>query len=180
MSRISRTDFLRGDFSGRRVPVRPPWAHEESLFVEKCTRCQQCIDTCPERIINKGRGGYPAVDFKLGECTFCGDCVRACKDGALHCPDEQFDAAKAWKIKATIQPDCLAHNGVECRVCGEHCESAAIRFQLIAGMAAIPRVNNELCNGCGACLAACPVVAVRIGAPASPARTMNNDLATAS
>ncbi len=179
MSRITRAGFLRGDVSGRRAPIRPPWAHRESLFVEKCTRCDECIAACPERIITKGRGGFPTINFKAGECTFCGDCVVACKDDALHCPDNQFDEATAWSIKASIQSNCLALNGVECRVCGEHCESVAIRFQLAAGMVAVPKLDDELCNGCGACLAACPIDAVHMGEPEYDAQAVNNEIASA-
>jgi ferredoxin-type protein NapF len=64
----------RGFFRGRPRPkaeIRPPWALAESLFTDCCTRCNDCIDACPEQIIVIGDGGYPTIDFKRGECTFC-------------------------------------------------------------------------------------------------------------
>ncbi|GAB4345362.1 MAG: ferredoxin-type protein NapF [Gammaproteobacteria bacterium] len=179
MSRISRFDFLRGDFSGKRTPIRPPWACLETEFVEKCTRCDECVSACPEKIITTGRGGFPAIDFHLGECTFCGDCVVACKEGALHAVDGSFDDRSAWKNKASILTNCLALNGVECRVCGEQCESQAIRFQLVAGGVARPRIDHAACNGCGACVAPCPTDAVFIRAVETDAHSTTDPMATA-
>ena len=179
MSRISRFDFLRGDFSGKRVPIRPPWALPEPQFLDTCTRCDACIAACPEHIITTDRGNYPVINFKAGECTFCGDCVAVCKDAALFCADHEFVDTSAWSIKAAIQPNCLAANGIECRVCGEHCESVAIRFRLTAGLVANPGIDHKLCNGCGACVAVCPVDAVHMGNAAAVMQPMNNDIATA-
>ncbi len=165
MSRISRGDFLRGDFQGARIPIRPPWAIEESAFVERCTRCDVCIEACPEGIVSRGRGGYPDVDFTRGECTFCAQCVAVCEPRALRAPREGATPDNAWPIKAAIQAHCLALNRVECRVCDEQCEARAIRFRLVAGAVATPDVDNAICNGCGACVAACPVGAVAMHSP---------------
>jgi ferredoxin-type protein NapF len=54
---------------------------------------------------------------------------------------------------------------VVCRSCGEVCDESAIRFKLEVGGIARPLLDQEQCNGCGACFAVCPVRAVRI-APA--------------
>lgn len=164
MSRISRAAFLRGDLHGRRTPIRPPWAIDEETFIDRCTRCDDCAQACPEKIITRGPAGFPAIDFRRGECTFCGDCAAACKPQALHMPRDATPDT-AWSIKAVIQPGCLALRRIECRVCGEQCEARAIRFRLAAGAVATPSIDSDLCSGCGACVAPCPVEAISVRIP---------------
>jgi ferredoxin-type protein NapF len=110
----------------------------------------------------RGDGGYPEVDFRHGECTFCGNCATTCRDGALR----RADTAAPWSIKAEIGTNCLALNQVECRVCGEQCATGAIRFRLRAGRVATPVLDPRSCNGCGGCVAACPAVAITVAEPA--------------
>jgi len=66
---------------------------------------------------------------------------------------------------AVIGPACLALNSVVCRSCAEHCAPHAIHFRLAPGGIAVPLVRAERCDGCGACLAACPVSAIVLQAP---------------
>ena len=151
----------RGFFRGRprpRVENRPPWALPEASFIDICTRCNDCLSACPEAIIISGDGGFPTIDFKRGECTFCADCITACKPHALIRSDEQ----PAWSIKASIAPSCLPHKGVECRSCGDYCDSRAIRFNPRIGGSPLPVIDAERCTGCGACVAPCPVNAITI------------------
>ena len=155
---VSRRQFLRGNFKAARPPQRPPWALAEEGFLDACSRCGDCIPVCPTRIIVVVRG-YPEVDFKRGECTFCGACALACKDGALPRATGQ---AIPWAIKAQIGPGCLARQGVECRVCGDHCPVAAIRFSPRLGGPPVAEVEAGSCTGCGACVAPCPVTAISL------------------
>lgn len=154
---INRMQFLRGDFNGRQSPLRPPWAKSESEFIESCTACNECRIACPEKIIVRGRAGYPLVDFKLGECVFCELCVEACPTDAL-----EKTEAQPWASCAEITADCVTTKGVICQSCGEHCESRAIRFIARVGEVARPQINQQSCNGCGACVAVCPVEAVEV------------------
>ena len=153
---VSRRQFMRGDFKARATPQRPPWALAEELFVDACSRCAACVPVCPTHIIVVVRG-YPELDFKRGECTFCGACAAACKDGALPRVDVQ---AVPWSIKAQVADNCLAKRGVECRVCGDPCPVAAIRFSPRLGGPPVAEVDTALCTGCGACVAPCPVAAI--------------------
>lgn len=141
---------------------RPPWAREERDFISSCTRCDACIDACPTAILVRADGGFPAVDFSRGECTFCGDCVTHCAPRALLRPAEG-DAP--WSSKARIGQACLAAAGVECRVCGENCPVGAIRFRPRIGGVALPQLEAEACTGCGACFAPCPTRAIVVQAP---------------
>ncbi|NNG13319.1 MAG: ferredoxin-type protein NapF [Halobacteria archaeon] len=161
-STINRAQFLRGDFSGRFRAVRPPWSQAEDEFVENCTRCGDCISACPQHILDKGRGGFPQVDFSRGECLFCGECVQACKVGVLAGWSPQGDSSAAWSIRASIGDRCLAQRGVECRSCRDQCDTAAISFRLVAGGVAQPQLDRATCNGCGACYSVCPVQAIEL------------------
>ncbi len=149
---------MRGDFSARRTPQRPPWALPEDSFVDACSRCGACVPVCPTHVIVVVRG-YPEVDFNRGECTFCGACALACKDGALPRADAQ---ALPWNIKAQIADTCLARRGVECRICGDPCPVSAIRFSPRLGGPPLAEVDAAACTGCGACAAPCPADAISI------------------
>jgi ferredoxin-type protein NapF len=159
---INRMQFLRGDFHGGGDPIRPPWALPELRFVEKCTRCGDCLTSCPRKIITEGRGKYPELDFSAAGCDFCGDCALACRTGAL-CRAEEAESPP-WLIKAAILPNCLSLNAIICRACGEICDERAIRFKLEIGGIARPLLDRDQCTGCGECFAVCPVKAVNISA----------------
>lgn len=151
---ITRRQFLRGDLSGRKAALRPPWALAETDFLAACTRCGECVKVCPQHILQLVRG-YPEVDFSRGECTFCGQCRESCAAHAL-----QATGVKPWYLQAAVANNCLAHRDVVCRSCGDACGEAAIRFSPRLGGAARPEILNERCTGCGACVAACPAGAV--------------------
>jgi len=161
---INRMQFLRGMFSARRAPKRPPWSLPEIQFLDSCERCDDCIKACPETILIKGRGGFPEVDFSQAGCSFCGQCLGACKGRALLGAVE--DRGGAWDLRAEITGECLSMRGVVCRSCGEVCDERAIRFRLEVGGIARPLLDESVCSGCGACFSVCPVRSVLIDAPA--------------
>ncbi len=154
---ISRLQFLRGDFTGRAAPQRPPWALPEARFTELCDGCGDCIGACPEGILVSGRGGFPQVDFGRGGCTFCGECVQACGTGAL-----ADGSGRAWSLKAYIDETCVTNRGVECRSCGDHCDPLAIRFRPRAGSVARPMLDQAQCTGCGSCQSVCPAGSIQM------------------
>lgn len=156
---ISRKQFLRGKFRGNHDLIRPPWAINENHFTDLCSRCGDCITSCPENILTAEAAGFPLIDFKKGECSFCEACVNACKTGAL---SKTNDTDRPWTIVAHIEQSCLAKKGVECRICGDNCEIEAISFRYALRAAAQPEINNSSCTGCGACVATCPVNAIDI------------------
>lgn len=153
----SRRGFLRGRVRSGASPVRPPWALPEATFLAACTRCRNCAIICPTRIIQIG-DGYPHVDFSIGTCTFCGECVRVCAPAALR----RTENAAPWQRKARVKEGCLANRGVECRICGEQCEAEAIRFLPRAGGLPAPEVLPDRCTGCGACVAPCPARVIEV------------------
>ncbi len=160
VTNAERRQFLRGDMKLRRIPVRPPWALPEERFTSVCTRCSDCVDACDKGLISIGSGGFPQVDFRRGGCTFCGDCLAACAPKALD--GDNTEPARAWSLRAEVQAQCLAVNGVVCRTCGDVCEPRAIRFQLEIGGRARPQIDQDRCTGCGNCIGPCPVQALSV------------------
>jgi len=148
----SRRRFFSAGYS---VPgKRPPWALGEDTFTSLCNRCDACVRACPQRVLSRGAGGFPTVDFSRAGCTLCGACVEACERGALARAGEPFP----WRARITQR--CVSLRGVECRICAENCEAGAIRIRLRPGEGARPELDPELCNGCGQCIAPCPVAAI--------------------
>lgn len=150
MSNINQS--RRRLFSRRKSNVnRPPWSRQDIEFTDICTRCDKCIEACETKIITKGDGGFPEVNFTIDECTFCKKCVEAC-------PEPLFTATDVspWQIAATINDTCLARQGIWCQSCKDACDPRAISFTPAIGKAPQPQIDADICNGCGACVAPCP------------------------
>lgn len=162
-AQVNRMQFLRGDFKGKEMPIRPPWAIDENLFTDICTSCGECIAQCPTHIIRPARANFPVIDFSAGECLFCEQCIDVCKPHAL-LKTKQNNTP--WSIKVSINDDiCIAHQGVECRSCFDPCETRAILMPPRQGGISVPVISTDNCTGCGACFSVCPVQAITIGLP---------------
>lgn len=154
---LARRRFLRG---GRPIPdpVRPPWSVQRA-FTDLCTRCGACVAACGPGPLTTGDGGFPAMDFGRGECSFCAACAEACPE-PLFLPR----TLPPWRLRAEIGSGCLAAGGTYCRSCGDACPAGAIRFAVRLGGRADPAVAADACTGCGACVSACPAGVVRVAA----------------
>ncbi|MCP4271503.1 MAG: ferredoxin-type protein NapF [Gammaproteobacteria bacterium] len=139
--------------------IRPPWSVDEYQFVESCQDCKACSETCPENIIQLDSRQQPVLNFHKGECTFCADCISVCEKGALY---KATDDALPWNAIVMLNRGCLSEQNTLCRSCGEVCEHEVLRFPLSAGGIVSPEINEEKCNGCGACIAICPTRALEI------------------
>ena len=160
---MNRRDFFRR-CGGKALPIRPPWAVEETAFRDACSGCGACVKACPQGILAAGPGGLPMVEFERGFCTFCGACADVCEDAAF-LPRDSGDAP--WQIKAAITSDCLETQGVVCRACETACEAAALRFRPQRGGRTQVLVDAAACTGCGACRGVCPVAAIKMSATES-------------
>ena len=157
---LSRRGLFRGRLSAPKAGIQLPWSVSWDEFVADCTRCGDCLAACPEQILVNGEGGFPVVDFQRGECTFCTECVTVCKAPLFRPTSES-----PWHYKAHIEANCLATAQVFCQRCQDSCEQQAIRFSPQLGRVPTPSIHTESCNGCGACVADCPVGSIRVGAP---------------
>ena len=77
---LSRRGHVDRQLAKRQRRIRPPWSKEDSHFLAHCLRCDACIRACETDILQRGRGGYPSVNFKHGECSFCYACAEACPE----------------------------------------------------------------------------------------------------
>ncbi len=158
----SRRSLLLGRTRAE-TPLRPPWALDETAFVDTCTGCNECVRRCPERVLVRGAGGYPVFDPGQGECTFCGDCADACDARAL----DRASAKAPWTLRAQVADTCLTHHGVVCASCRDACPEHAIAFRPAVPVAS-PSIDSDRCTGCGACVSACPVSAIALHSGETP------------
>ncbi|TVP92674.1 MAG: ferredoxin-type protein NapF, partial [Pseudomonadaceae bacterium] len=50
---LSRRRLLRGQLQSR-PQLNPPWSGDD--FSDICSRCDACIQTCPEQVLRRGDG----------------------------------------------------------------------------------------------------------------------------
>ena len=156
---LNRKQFLQGKFKGEQA-VRPPWSKDEDIFIDECTRCYKCAESCSSNLIVKGSGGFPEMSFLRQGCDFCEACVQACPESALSLT--QKNHFTPWSQKAFINKQCFAAQGIVCRSCGEVCEADAIKIELKLGGISELNVDTTACNGCGECIHVCPADAIEI------------------
>jgi ferredoxin len=72
--------------------IRPPGSVEEKEFLERCIKCDQCINVCPTNVLQPStlaQGGLeglwtPVMDFRTGFCQLnCTLCSEVCPTGAI-------------------------------------------------------------------------------------------------
>ncbi|MCF2947985.1 ferredoxin-type protein NapF [Paraglaciecola aquimarina] len=160
-----RAFFMTGQTKKVNLDIHLPYLKGTEDFLEKCTQCAKCIEHCPESIIIKGDGGYPTVDFKLGECTYCQKCAE-------HCPEPLFDLEQeqAWDLKLNISGQCFPERNIVCQTCRDECEPQAIKFNFRQTAIPKPEFDEYLCTQCGACVSSCPANAISI----LPAQAIND------
>lgn len=149
--------------------ARLPWVLSHDIFIDKCTQCAKCIDSCETNIITKDKKGYPQIDFVHDECTFCEKCIDVCAE-PLFIEKEQRSEQPAWPGSINIAPSCFALNNIHCQSCRDACEPQAIKFSYMQDsnsdnpISSIPRptLTESDCTQCGACISSCPQNAISL------------------
>ncbi len=161
---ISRRHFLFAasgraqEAADKQLPILP-WADSADV-VSHCTGCLTCVQACPEEIII-AQGALVTVDFSKNGCSFCEACAEVC-DEPVFAPVETRELSKPWHGLANISKACLTLTGVICQSCFDFCDQSAIRFSLNSSAIATPAILEDLCTGCGFCIASCPSSAISI------------------
>ena len=157
--------------------IRPPGAISEDEFLKRCIKCGECMKVCltgglQPLFLEAGIDGIfsPVLVPKIGYCQYyCTLCGQVCPTGAI----KKLTIKEKQKIKigiATIDTTrCIPYlYGVDCIVCEEHCptEKKAIWFKEEEKVmkngkkkkVKLPKVDPELCIGCGICEYKCPLL----------------------
>ena len=166
--------------------IRPPGSVAEPEFLEKCIKCDQCINACPTNVLQPAtlkEGGFealwtPVMNFNIKHCQLkCNLCSEVCPTGAIRKISvaeklgigEFADEGPIVLGTAFINTSrCLPWaNQIPCVVCEEVCPVSPKAIQTIDeevkdvyGNKVVlnkPFIVPDLCIGCGICHSECPV-----------------------
>ncbi|MDH3715816.1 MAG: 4Fe-4S dicluster domain-containing protein [Gammaproteobacteria bacterium] len=181
-----RNNGLVNDENFSAKMIRPPGSVEEAEFLERCIKCDQCINACPTNVLQPAtlaEGGIeavwtPVMNFHIAHCQLkCNLCSEVCPTGAIRRISvaeklgegpyaEQGPVRLGTAFIDTTR--CLPWaNQVPCVVCEEVCPVAPKAIQThdeetrdVFGQMVVlnkPFIVPDLCIGCGICEAECPV-----------------------
>lgn len=166
--------------------IRPPGSVAENEFLERCIKCEQCLNVCPTNVLQPAtleEGGIealwtPVMNFNISHCQLkCNLCSEVCPTGAIRRISvaeklgegpyaEQGPVRLGTAFINTSR--CLPWaNQIPCVVCEEVCPVAPKAIQTfdeeakdVFGNLVVlnkPFIVPDLCIGCGICHAECPV-----------------------
>lgn len=151
--------------AGERPLLRPPGGQDEERLWGACIKCDRCRSACPHGAVGVAHledglvnARTPKMDFHRGYCDFCEGqaamrCIDSCPTGALMFGfDPRHDKIGIAYVDTS---ECLLYRSGSGR-CSKQC-IAACRFEALSlGDDERLLVDEERCNGCGACEWACP------------------------
>jgi polyferredoxin len=152
-------------------PLRPPGALPEAEFVDRCVRCGNCMKVCLTNglvpsVLEAGAQGIwtprlvPSIGYCEYNCTLCG---QVCPVHAIApLPVEVKRKFRIGEARVNMELCLPWSQGKECLVCEEHCpipEKAIKRVRVPRKGVTVygPRVEPEICVGCGICENKCPL-----------------------
>lgn len=175
--------------------MRPPGAREEREFLKRCIQCGACMRACPTNALQPAalEGGLeglwsprlvPKIGYCLNNCNLCG---QVCPTGAIESLPLEVKQKTKIGLASFDTGRCLPYAyGRDCSVCEEHCPVSPKAIYLVDTEVTLrdgstrrirqPRVDPELCIGCGICEWSCVFqdrAAIRV-TTANESRNANN------
>ncbi|MFA5264163.1 MAG: 4Fe-4S binding protein [Opitutaceae bacterium] len=147
------------------VGVSPPGSGSVERFLDRCTACHLCISACPSKVLQPalfeyGLEGFmkPRLDFSAAYCAYdCVRCAEVCPDGAIAVLPVAQKQLQQIGLATFHQEKCIVKTqGTDCAACSEHCPTKAVFTVPYGNNLRMPKVNQALCVGCGACQYVCP------------------------
>ena len=183
---LLKNNGVNTDENYSRDLIRPPGSVEESDFLRKCIKCDQCINACPTNVLQPAtlkEAGFeglwtPVMNFNIGHCQLkCTLCSEVCPTGAIRKITVEEKLGKGEFVeKGPIvlgtaffdRGRCLPHAmDIPCVVCEEVCPVSPKAIQThdeetktVFGEVVVlnkPFMVPSLCIGCGICQTECPV-----------------------
>ncbi|MDR2775888.1 MAG: 4Fe-4S binding protein [Tannerella sp.] len=154
------------DRESGKSPLTPPGSLNINRFKDLCTGCHLCVVQCPTHVLHpaglKFGLGYmlkPYMSYEDSYCNYsCTVCSEVCPTDAIK-PITPEDKKTVQIGVANFHRDlCVVYTEEnDCGACSEHCPSQAVHMIPYKGTLTIPKVESELCIGCGGCESICPV-----------------------
>lgn len=151
-------------------PITPPGSHNLERFKDKCTGCHICVVKCPSQVLRPAGLEYgfdyllkPRVAYINSYCNYeCTVCADVCPAHAIEPITVEEKKTTQVGIATFFINRCIVKTeGTDCGACSEHCPTQAVHMIPYEGTLTIPKVEVELCIGCGGCESICPVRPMR-------------------
>lgn len=145
--------------------IRPPGGDLIGKFNGLCTRCGNCMRSCPSKIIKRDTGhanwaGFmtPILNFDHDYCREdCVRCTQVCPSGAIRPVSLEKKSQTQFGLARVDMSICLLGDDRECSACRRWCPYEAIRYVFSEeDYTLVPIIDSRKCNGCGACQVYCP------------------------
>lgn len=149
--------------------LRPPGAVGEAIFLERCTKCSDCMKACPHESIVIHQDGTPVIYPDQMPCYLCDDtpCIAACATDALL----PLGSVNEARMGVAVINHRLCTAGQGCHACVSKCPTDALTMDFDAQRLV---VAVERCVGCGMCEHVCRTVNDHIAIRVTPFRLMES------
>lgn len=149
--------------------LRPPGAVGEAIFLERCTKCSDCLKACPHESIVIHQDGTPVIYPDQMPCYLCDDtpCIAACATEALL----PIGSVNEARMGVAVINHRLCTAGQGCHACVSKCPTDALTMDFDTQRLV---VAVERCVGCGMCEHVCRTVNDHIAIRVTPFRLMES------
>lgn len=151
-------------------PLTPPGSLSLERFKDKCTGCHLCVTRCPSQVLRPAGLEYgfdymlkPRLAYVSSYCNYeCTVCAEVCPTGAIKPLTKEEKITTQVGIATFFINRCIVKTeGNDCGACSEHCPTQAVHMVPYEGTLTIPKIEPDLCIGCGGCESICPVRPMR-------------------